>query len=786
MKSTAVNLGLLLVSHVAGLTLCEVSLRLFYPKYRHVAEGQFQTDTMRLQAHTPNSRKWINHPDTLVPHSLYHNNLALRQHRDFSEADLVAATNIGFFGDSFTENFLMPVQYSFTEPLDYLLNQGRRRFNVLNFGVNSTGPGQSFLHYQHFRYAKDLAHVFYVYYENDLRDILIKGLFHLDEAGHLVRNEAIRESWWTPLIRRLHIAYLVLDVRHRWSSLTAETTGTTEYLKRGIKERVRDERSRAWRRARSALLGKPGHGDRQSSVAIFRQLIRSWKHLAEENGSTFSVVLIPNRPAPAVVDLLNAEDVEIIDLNDCFRDHDPAHHDRAWADSPYRFRKDGHWNEAGNQLTAICLYRFLEEKIGLQSLSEERLWEAISRYYAAFEGGMPLKAGGRGARGIEISGETAATIQEKYLALDMKDALKDVQDEFIKLVTQPDKPIIDSVFDVYLDRNHLFYVKADCRPADMEARFFLHMIPVDEKHLHELRRSQGFNRYLFKFPKRTSGIGRHGCVTMKPLPYPVRYIRTGQYVWDEGRLWEGEGWIGSHNVGEDRPEFPAAAGKRIIRSDFDVYLDDRHLVYHKADCGPADRETPFFLHVTPTDETDLPSDRVQHGFENLDFDTCMVERSLPAYAIRHIRTGQFVRNEGHENRLWEVEFSLDPARISRGDERAAASRQIVRSVFDVTLDGRRLIYRKAACRAADRRARFFLHVTPVDVADLPPSRLFWGFDNLDFPHRLKFSVNELGCTRTQMLPAYAIRHIRTGQYIPGKGPLWEGQFAIAQDALEQD
>ena len=780
MKSTAVNLSLLLVAGAVGLVLCEVSLRLCYPKYRHVASAQFHADAMRIWAHTPNARDWMTHPDSFVTHSLHHNNLALRQHRDFSAADLAAATNIGVFGDSFTENIRMPVQYSFTEPLDYLLNQSGERFNVLNFGVDGYGTDQSLLYYEHFRHADDLAHVFYVYFGNDLLDISQTGLFHLDETRGLVRNETIRASWWPHLLSRLHISYLVLDVRQRWSFLMAETAGTTAYLKRGIEERVRDERYGALPRYLRTRLG-PVLTDQKDTLEIFRQLIRSWKYRAEHNGSTFSVVFVPHRSSPVLVDLLEAEGVESIYLDACFGNHDPAHHDRAWRDSPYRFRNDSHWNETGNQLAAICLYRFLEENMGLPRLSEDELWEVLSRYYAAFAGGMPLKTGGgKGA----VSLEAAAEIREKYLALDMSNALKDVQDDLIQLATQPNRRIIASNFDVYLYRNEIFYVKADCRRGDMEAPFFLHMIPVDERALRGHHHKRGFDRRGFEFAKWGIRIGRHDCATKMPLPYPVRYIRTGQYVRDEGILWEGESWIGPHGGEEERPKFPAAAGKRIIQSDFDVYLDGRGLVYHKAECGPADREAPFFLQVTPTDATVLPLDRRQVGFDSLDENSCRIEKSLPVYAIRHIRTGQFV--PGKKDPLWKVEFSLNHASGSGGPKALPAPQGIVRSVFDVTLDERRLIYHKAACRPADTEALFFVHVTPVDETDLPPWRVQERFDNLDFRFRPSFSVNEFGCKRRQTLPPYAIRHIRTGQYSPGKGVLWEGEFAMAQDVLEQD
>ena len=48
MRNLFPNLCLLLVSCAVGLALCEVSLRLFYPKYRHLADPQFRRDAERI------------------------------------------------------------------------------------------------------------------------------------------------------------------------------------------------------------------------------------------------------------------------------------------------------------------------------------------------------------------------------------------------------------------------------------------------------------------------------------------------------------------------------------------------------------------------------------------------------------------------------------------------------------------------------------------------------------------------------------------------------------------
>ena len=535
MKNLFVNLCLLLVSCVAGLALCEVSLRLFYPQYRHVAEAQFLDDTRRIWARTPNARDWNTHPDTFVPHSFHHNNLALRQHRDFRAADLAAATNIGVFGDSFTENVRLPVQYSFTEPLDYLLNQSGQRFNVLNFGVSGYGTGQSLLHYEHFRYAKDLDHVVYVYCQNDHWNILATELFRLDESGHLVRNEAMLSSWQTSFIRRLHTTYLALHTTGLLFSFITGIAPDNEYqMWQRRRDRFRHMNGAFYTRSRDEY-------DEEKAWKIFRQLIRLWKHSAERHGSSFHVVILPDWSLPRISSILLEEDVEVIDLYACFGAADPAHPQQSWGQSPYRFKNDWHWNEAANRLAAVCLYRRLAEKMGLPHLSESQLEEALFRYYAAFEGERPEGLGG-GQKDRPLW-ETPAAIREKYLALDVSNPLENLGKDIAALVAPPNKPIISSVFDVYRDGTQLLYVKEECRPVDTRARFFLHVTPVNDGDLHRDRRPHGFDN--LNFSQEGLAIDGRRCVVRGWLPaYPIRQIHTGQFVRDKERnyvhLWEGK------------------------------------------------------------------------------------------------------------------------------------------------------------------------------------------------------------------------------------------------------
>ena len=109
-----------------------------------------------------------------------------------------------------------------------------------------------------------------------------------------------------------------------------------------------------------------------------------------------------------------------------------------------------------------------------------------------------------------------------------------------------------------------------------------------------------------------------------------------------------------------------ASGEPVIRSAFEMYLNGRTLAYVKEPCARADTEAIFFLHLIPADEDDLPEERKQYGFDNLDFDfdrhgvifegKCMAKVPLPEYGISEIRTGQYVSVDGGFNHIWEAGF----------------------------------------------------------------------------------------------------------------------------------
>jgi len=106
---------------------------------------------------------------------------------------------------------------------------------------------------------------------------------------------------------------------------------------------------------------------------------------------------------------------------------------------------------------------------------------------------------------------------------------------YAALSAQP--PAASSTFDLYLPDNRLIYLRESCNAADTSAGFFLHIIPADIADLPAERRDAGFINRDFAFDQR-GGSFDGKCLAVLFLPdYPIKFIRTGQYVPGQGELW---------------------------------------------------------------------------------------------------------------------------------------------------------------------------------------------------------------------------------------------------------
>ena len=243
-------------------------------------------------------------------------------------------------------------------------------------------------------------------------------------------------------------------------------------------------------------------------------------------------------------------------------------------------------------------------------------------------------------------------------------ALPEIMNAVNELRQSEREPEIRSVFDVYIDDSRLLYAKSPCADEDGETPFFLHVFLADEADLPAGRDDSGFDNLGFELIDK-GGMHDGGCFAAVDLPgYDIASIRTGQVVGGA------ETWRAYHNFNfpetlDAVQEIRRSGREPDIRSNFDVYIDDGRLIYVKDSCTAHNRDLPFFLHVFPADESDLPDDRQEFGFDNLDFELmqrggelngdCFAVVGLPAYDVASIRTGQWVRGEGE---VWEASIEF--------------------------------------------------------------------------------------------------------------------------------
>ena len=114
---------------------------------------------------------------------------------------------------------------------------------------------------------------------------------------------------------------------------------------------------------------------------------------------------------------------------------------------------------------------------------------------------------------------------------------------------------------------------------------------------------------------------------------------------------------------------------------------------------------------------------------------------------------------------------------------ATAGPPLLRSAFDLYLDGTTLSWVKAPCRLADVWGRFVVHIIPVDpaaAADRPgwrpgPGREIWHFGFYDYGVRL-----DGACLLRHPLPPYAIQTLEARLITPGGVDRWH--IALAWSA----
>ena len=338
------------------------------------------------------------------------------------------------------------------------------------------------------------------------------------------------------------------------------------------------------------------------------------------------------------------------------------------------------------------------------------------------------------------------------------------------------EPDLRAAFDLRLGGGALTWARDPCGGGLDRTPFYLEAVPADAGDLPADRAAAGFETFSFLLSER--GVRFDGkCMARLELPdYPIAGVRTGQRAEGLPPVWEASLPVedASFPRGATSWRETAAAATPVLSSAFEVSLEGRTLHYVRDGCADADAEARFFVHLVAADG----AERRTFAFAERGLrwgGACLASFELPDYPILGVRTGQY----GDGGEVWAGQFPLDPGAWRARYEAASAAEPALRSAFDVRAEGRTLHYTREQCAEANIAARFFLHVTPLDAADLPEERRESGFANLDFAFGDRGLRYGGRCLASVPLPDYPIARVATGQF-EGDARLWEGEIAFGE------
>ena len=121
-----------------------------------------------------------------------------------------------------------------------------------------------------------------------------------------------------------------------------------------------------------------------------------------------------------------------------------------------------------------------------------------------------------------------------------------IGDSYVEALQVPGEPAARSVFDIHIGENMVTYLKSPCSAADVQAEFFLHVVPEDLENLPADRRQYGFGGMNFHYGEHAALDFGGRCIMKHPLPdYPIARIRTGQFTPEGDRIWMAEFPVGA-------------------------------------------------------------------------------------------------------------------------------------------------------------------------------------------------------------------------------------------------
>ena len=377
--------------------------------------------------------------------------------------------------------------------------------------------------------------------------------------------------------------------------------------------------------------------------------------------------------------------------------------------------------------------------------------------------------------------------------------------------------ISEGDFNIHMDERGVHFAKDGCESADTAGMFHIEFA-LEPSGVWAL--DMEFERSGKRFEDVSFGAK---CLLSAALPgSPFTAVRAerkapdGETLWSANKAWDAppvpppafaaEREAPPTDPGMDAAEIAALNAKAdalesrapLARAGFDIYMDADagELVFYKSPCAPADVRGRFGVNVYPVYPDDLDESNRVLGHRGSSFEfgeygavfegKCMASFPLPDYAVTGVELSQWVPGE---RSLWFAAAGapLDAAAMDyyRQEYQTARGARILAatSYFDVHLsaDGEALYYVKDDCDEDDTRARFLLSVFPENLSSLAEDQAERGSESLNFSFHLFGAAVDGYCVARRPIPAYPIRAVETGQWLPGGYNLWKNEIDMGSD-----
>ena len=499
---------------------------------------------------TPNAEvRWTNRLEFWVESRT--NSLGFLDREPIGLERAAASCHIAMIGDSYVEARQVPIADKFHVRLEELAAEELRHLDITTsaFGIFGTGQVNQLAYYDEFARALRPALLVLVFVDNDFLEnaSILYGLREGVDPDRLAVVSATRGADGTITLRPPH----PLSAESRLATLASTSPSwysrvTDRLIDMSPFARWLERTNRAWFSADTdpeltawvALLSRRSpryaalldgwrpttRGHIQTPLLYAQDLppvyedaldftafaLDQFRERAARDGSALVILsshYIGTRGDlgfDRLTALAEPRGIPVIDYNDYVLRQGAEPMDARW-------KHDSHWNAAGHRWAAEALLEYLKEN---QEICTRRKRLATP---------PPLPSWRTDYESI-ASGEPAAR----------------------------------SNFDIYLRENTVSYLKSPCSAADVQAEFFLHVIPEDLEDLPADRRQYGFGGANFRYGiyGNTAALAFAGqCVMEHPLPdYPIARIRTGQFVLDGDQIWMAEFPVGAVE-GEPSPHF---------------------------------------------------------------------------------------------------------------------------------------------------------------------------------------------------------------------------------------